>query len=154
MGDKFNKMGDSHYPITNLYLSGNMESKLKYLLVADNAIIDENSGKLSVIGLFGDINIPPEKELGIFSFVVAGELIAPEAKKGEQGKITVKIIDPDKGEFKSVDMRGSFDRGEKVLFTAFFSLAEFNKKGNYEIEVYLNDKRSEKDDRPCYFRVN
>ncbi len=130
-----------------------MESILKYLLVADNAIVDENTGKLSVIGLFNNINIPETKDSITLSFVVAGELRAPGAKSSDTGTITVNILDSKGKIFKSEKVSGGFEKNEKVIFTIYFTFVTFEEKGEYEIEILLDGVKPTKDERHCYFSV-
>lgn len=131
-----------------------MKSKMKYILVAENAIVDEKTQKLSVIGIFGNINIPPNTDKIALSFVVAGELFAENTVGVETGKLDINILNPDGSGLRSVSLQGPFEKNGKVQFTAFFNFVEFEQIGEYSVEALLDGELCTKDDKLCFFNVN
>lgn len=131
-----------------------MKSKLKYLLIADNCIIDKNTGKLSLIGIFNDIKIPTNEQETIVSFVIAGRLSVEEPVPADNsGILKIIIYDPKDNVLVEKVARGQFDESKVVNFTIFFSFIKFTGIGKYQVRVYLNDTEVGSDVYSCNVNV-
>jgi hypothetical protein len=151
-----------HYPIhekkswsgtIGSSILSSMESFLKYLVIAENAIVDEASNKLTAVNIFGDVRVASDAPIRL-NFVIAGELYAPEAKTTDTGKLVVRLISPSGVEHAVVELNGGFDKGGRVVFTAFFSLVEFSESGQYVVDLTLNGVTPTKEEKLCYFNVH
>lgn len=134
-----------------------MKSKLKYLITADNFIIDQNTGKLSLIGIFNDINGSSKDTEKLVSFVVAGRIYVEETIHGNnQGVLKIVIYDPNNVTLIEKEAKGLFNESRIVNFALFFTFVKFNLIGKYCIKVYLNNTEVESDTYDCNinFKLN
>lgn len=111
--------------------------EISYVLTADNVIVEELTGKISVIGIFNDINIPANQD----SVILPVMAIVVHIKNG-QGASTalIKISDPNGAEFQSVKLSGPSTGPSDLSLSAIFVALNFKILGKYKISVFLDDK--------------
>ncbi len=132
---------DSDTITTNLYGDHDMKCKLEYALVAENAIIDSDSNKLTVVGLFSKIRIPTDGGSVRVNFVVAGKISLEDIAGEDPRELTVKIVKPNGKVLAQESMRGPLDTD--VTFRAFFTLIEFKEVGSYHVKVEFGGEELE-----------
>ncbi len=111
-----------------------MKTEIEYLLVADSVILEQETGKASVIGIFQGFKMPDE---GLILPITIFTRI-----KGVKGhiKVIVSLYNPDgKKLIESVPIEGDVD-SEAVQIRAILPLIPFKKDGRYRIKVEVNGK--------------
>lgn len=135
--------------ITNLLnIRHNMKTRLKYLLLCDSAIVDNATGKLTAVGLFDRITIDDSVENSSSNFSIAGQLVFDSDEKIENLEIKITIYKPNGEMFTNpgpLRMSGEKQKGDKVSFVANFVNAVLSDKGQYSIEVLVNNEKPKLD---------
>lgn len=114
----------------------NMKPEILYIIIADNVIVEEKTGKLSIIGIFYAINLPSKQNLTILPSMTVLARIS-NAKGRKEAK--VNIIDPDGVIIATVVLKGDIPDNYLNL-RAIFQGLQFSKTGTYRISIQLDDE--------------
>lgn len=113
--------------------------KLKALFCCDYVIRDK-ADKISLIGIFSNINVP-KLPGGLIRFVLVGFFETKPTKQKKTFKLEIKIKDPDANYFdwKLPPLEGKIekDKTEALMQIDVVNL-KFKKVGKYTIEVYVD----------------
>ena len=128
-----------------------MESKLKFCIMADNIIVDSNTGKMTAVGISNEIDLPKDKAEKTISLVVGGQIMLdPDVDSGE---LDIRILNPEGNLHVKETLRGAFEKGKDLQFVCHFRSVEFTKAGNYSVQFFLNGKKPAEDSAFPYFKV-
>lgn len=106
--------------------------KIKSIYVCENAFLSEGSKNLNLIGIFENINLSSFP--GKFPLFFLAVYIYFEENKEHQ--IEIKLISEDKKE----SIAKYTVNGNKVQIIHKFINYEFTKTGNYEFQIFSNNK--------------
>lgn len=119
-----------------------MNPTITTVLIAENVITEENTGKNSVIGIFDAIEMPKDKDkITISQFVVFLKIVGVRGLTNAE----VKIFSPNDTEVATVGVGGKAPETGVVHIKAFFKNITFEQKGKYRIRVFLGEDLRELD---------
>ena len=112
-----------------------MESRLGYLVLAENVIVDAGTRALTPIKIF-DTFIIPKKEPFLLhpSLWIAGRFYIPSSV-GESLSATMSIVDPNGSEIQNILLEGSIVADQGVNVAGKFSLLKFENVGEHVVKL-------------------
>ena len=112
-----------------------MKPKIEYLITCGKVILEEDTGKASIIDIFQQINITKSTTSAVLPLTIFVRVL------GVRGKIDAKIsiLLPNKDEeLQSIEISG--ESSETAQLRGIFSLVNFDREGIYKIKVSINGK--------------
>lgn len=111
-----------------------MKPEIVYIITADTTLIEDGTGKASLIGTFNEVLVKDGQPLS--TMTIFARIINAKGTK----KAKVEILDPEGKTFSSLTLgEGSANPQNDLNLRAIFNTLLFKKPGKYNINIFLDD---------------